>query len=134
MNVEDNMDDVENKKFNEIFMYWSPEKIKHCYGLMWEKSNEQETIDDENEIVEKGVEMDWSHPSCNKKQYLDFIISSRKKTIENIKVWSSKSKKTFLQYVEAKIVKMKCLSHICKLSRDLDKQTSLCIVEIPFLH
>ena len=48
-------------------MYWIHEEIKHYYGLMWELSNEQETIDDENELVEKGVEMDWYHPSWNKK-------------------------------------------------------------------
>ena len=74
MNVEDNMDDVENEEVKEIFMCWSLEEIKHYYGLIWEFSNEQETIDDENELVEKGVEMDWHHPSCNKKQYPTFMI------------------------------------------------------------
>lgn len=70
MNVEDNMDDVENEDINEIFIYGSPKEIKHYYGLIWELSFGKETIDEENELVEKGVEIYWHHPSCNKKKYL----------------------------------------------------------------
>lgn len=63
-----------SKDGNEFFMYWSVEEIKHYYGLMWELSNEQETIDDENELIEKGLEIDWHHPSCNKMKYPEFMI------------------------------------------------------------
>lgn len=92
-----------------ILIYWSLEEIKHYYGLMRKQPSKQETIDDENELVEKGAEMDWFHPTWNKKQYPYFMIWSKKKTkhVESVRVWSSKLKKKFHQYVDAKKVKMK---------------------------
>jgi len=60
-----NLDDMEMETVVDIFedvhgilMHWSPEKIRYYYELMRQKSSKQETIDDENVLVEKRVEMD----------------------------------------------------------------------------
>lgn len=76
------------------------------------------TFNNGSERVEKGVEMNWHHPSCNKEQYLVFMIWSKKKKkeFEHIKVWSNKFKKKFHQYIVAKKVKMNYLSHLCNPS------------------
>ena len=39
--VEDNVDAEENDKVNEIFFIWSPEEIKHYYGMMLNKTSKK---------------------------------------------------------------------------------------------
>ena len=76
---------------------------------MRQQPSKQETVDDENGLVEKGVEMDSCHLSWNKNQYPYFMIWSKKRTkhVESVRVCSIKSKKKFHQYVDAKKAKMK---------------------------
>jgi hypothetical protein len=105
--VDDIMDEEETEKVNKKIMHWSPEEIKHYYGFMCQQSIEQDI--EETELVEKGVEMNWHHPSCSKKRYPEFMIWSKKKKkqVKSIKVWSNKFRKKFHQYIVTKKVKMK---------------------------
>ena len=88
------MDTVESEKVNEIFMVWSPEEIKHYYGLMRYQCTEQDFK--EIEFVENEVEMIWDHTTCTTKRHLDFMMWNKKmKQDESFKIWSNKFGKKF---------------------------------------